>query len=149
MLEWDGRIQDNHSVQILKTAIPFFDIAIGERVDIEGLLGAVRGFASGSERHVIDMILQLFQMRRMMSVMQVMRTMQAAQTTEGGNTEPDDGGISPDMFEMLKAVIPPEQQETMDMAMSMMSMMQMANSSETGPEEQEAGEEGNDESVNF
>lgn len=124
MLEWDSRMQDNHSVQVLKAAIPFFDIAIGESVDIEGLLGAVHQFASGGERHIIDMILQLFQMRRMMSMVQMMRTMQEA----------------------------PEQQGTMDMAAAMMSMMQMGDvgGDRSEPEEeQEAREEGHDESVDF
>ena len=49
MIEWDSRMRDNHSVQILKTVIPFFDVAVGERIDLEGLLSAVRPFAAGSE----------------------------------------------------------------------------------------------------
>ena len=47
MIEWDSRMRDNHSVQILKTVIPFFDVAVGERIDLEGLLSAVRPFARG------------------------------------------------------------------------------------------------------
>ena len=151
MLEWDNRVQDNHSVQVLKAVIPFFDIAIGETVDMEGLLGAVRQFASRKERQIIDMILQLFQMRRMMSMMQMMRTMQAAQEAQGEQGA-DDGGFSPDMFDMMKTMLPPEQQGTLDMAAAMMSMMQMGEGenpeSESEPEE-EAREEGQDESVNF
>lgn len=147
MLEWDSRMQDNHSVQVLKAVIPFFDIAIGETVDMEGLLGAVRPFASDGERKIIDMILQLFQMRRMMSMMQMMRTMQAAQDAAQGT---ESGGFSPDMFDMLKTALPPEQQETIDMAAAMMSMMQMGEGDSSEPEpEEEAREEGQNESVDF
>lgn len=53
---------------------------------------------------------------------------------------------------MMKTMLPPEQQGTLDMAAAMMSMMQMGEGenpeSESEPEE-EAREEGQDESVNF
>jgi len=62
MIEWDSRMQNNHSVKILKTALPFFDIEVGERIDMEGLLTAIRPFVSGKERRILDMILQFFQM---------------------------------------------------------------------------------------
>ena len=76
MLEWDGRLNNAQSVQILKAAIPFLDVSVGEKIDLEGLLGAVRPFSSGRERKIIDMFLQVFQMKHMMEMMQLMQAMQ-------------------------------------------------------------------------
>ncbi len=148
MLEWDSRIQNNQSIKILKTAIPFFDIDIGEQIDLEGLLAAVRPFSRGRERHVLDMILQFFQMRHMMDMLQVVQAMQEMQSRQGetsaeagasgetfgeefGEASPEAGderrqqaGAPTDgMFEMLKNSLSPEQQDMVDMAMAVMSMM--------------------------
>lgn len=121
MMEWDSRMRDNHSVQVLKTVIPFFDVAVGERIDMEGLLSAVRPFTQGRERRFLDIFLQFFQMQRMMEMMQMVQSMQ--QFTEAAGGEPQDGsGASPAMFEMLKAMIPPEQQDMVDMMSAMMAM---------------------------
>ncbi|MCH5252186.1 MAG: hypothetical protein J1F22_04370 [Lachnospiraceae bacterium] len=127
MIEWDSRMQNNHSVQLLKAAIPFFDVAVGEMIDLEGLFRAIRPFTGGRERWVIDILLQFFQMERMMSMMQLMNAMQSRE------------GDPQDMSDILRATLSPEQQDTVDMVSSMMSMMQM-------PEE--AGKE-EDESVDF
>lgn len=144
MLEWDGRLKNTHSVQVLKTAIPFFDVSVGERIDLEGLLGAIRPFTSGRERRILDLFLQFFQMRRMMEMMQVMQSMQQTQEMSGeAKTDP---------FDLLKAVMPSEQQETLDMMSAMMSMMQSDTDTHSdSPEEQaeENGGNGEDESVNF
>lgn len=130
MLEWDSRIQNNQSIKILKTAIPFFDIDIGEQIDLEGLLAAVRPFSRGRERHVLDMILQFFQMRHMMDMLQVVQAMQEMQSRQGetsaeaGDERRQQAGAPTDgMFEMLKNSLSPEQQDMVDMAMAVMSMM--------------------------
>ena len=130
MLEWDSRIQNNQSIKILKTAIPFFDIDIGEQIDLEGLLAAVRPFSRGRERHVLDMILQFFQMRHMMDMLQVVQAMQEMQSRQGetsaeaGDERRQQAGAPMDgMFEMLKNSLSPEQQDMVDMAMAVMSMM--------------------------
>lgn len=121
MIEWDSRMRDNHSVQILKTVIPFFDVAVGERIDLEGLLSAVRPFTRGRERHILDVILQFFQMQRMMEMLQLVQSMQQfSETAEGENQ--DGSGSSPAMFEMLKSMIPSEQQDMVDMMSAMMAM---------------------------
>lgn len=124
MIEWDSRLRDNHNVQILKTVIPFFDVAVGERIDMEGLLSAVRPFTHGRERGILDLILQFFQMQRMMEMMQMVQSMQQMQQfTEAAAGENQDGsGVSPAMFEMLKSMIPPEQQGMADMISAMMAM---------------------------
>ncbi len=141
MMEWDSRMQNTHSVQVLKAAIPFFDVSVGERIDMEGLLGAIRPFAAGRERRILDLFLQFFQMRHMMEMMQMMQAMQQAQEMAG-----ESGGGDP--FDMLKAMMPADQQETLDMVSAMMSMMQQESSSDS-PEEQ-AGEDGDhNESVDF
>lgn len=144
MMEWDSRMKNTHSVKVLKTAIPFFDVSVGERIDLEGLLGAIRPFTSGRERRILDLFLQFFQMRRMMEMMQVMQSMQQAQEMAG------EGPADP--FEMVKAMMPADQQDTLDMVAAMMSMMQTdpGTSSESEPSGEQAGEDGEkDESVDF
>lgn len=140
-MKWDSRIQDNHSVQILKAAIPFFDIGIGEPVDMEGLLCAVRPYTGGKERKMLDMILQFFQMQRMMSLLQLMQSVQSMQDTaataaDGVRTaeEGSDGGQdgfsglgTEDMFQILKTMLPPKQQESLEAVSAMMSLMQVQN----------------------
>lgn len=142
MMEWDGRMQNTHSVKVLKTAIPFFDVSVGERIDLEGLLGAVRPFTSGREQRVLDLILQFFQMRRMMEMMQVMQSMQQAQEMAGeGPSDP---------FELVKAMMPADQQETLDMVSAMMSMMQSDDNTSPEPPSEQEGEDGEeDESVDL
>lgn len=142
MIEWDSRMKNTHSVKVLKTAIPFFDISVGERIDLEGLLGAVRPFTSGRERQILDLFLQFFQMRRMMEMMQVMQSMQQAQEMAGENPA--------DPFDLVKAMIPADQQETLDMVSAMMSMMQSDQSPSSEPPSEQAGEDGEeDESVDL
>lgn len=144
MIEWDCRMQNTHSMQVLKTAIPFFDISVGERIDLEGLLGAIRPFTSGRERRILDLFLQFFQMRRMMEMMQVMQSMQQAQEMSGETPA--------DPFELVRAMMPSDQQETLDMMSAMMSMMQSdPNTPSDSPEEQaeENGGKGENESVDF
>lgn len=145
MMEWDSRMQNNHSVKILKAAIPFLDIEIGEKIDIEGLLRAIRPFSAGRERKMMDLFLQFFQMRHMMEMMQLVQAMQAMQEAQQGAQEGRDGmspqGAGSDMMSVLKAMIPPEQQEMAESISAMMSMMQ------SQPEEQ--GEGVTDESVNL
>lgn len=142
MMEWDSRMKNTHTVQVLKAAIPFLDVSVGERIDLEGLLGAVRPFAAGRERRILDMFLQFFQMRHMMDMMQLMQSMQQAQEM-AGETE----GAQADPFSMLKAMMPADQQDTLDMVSAMMSMMQ--DGSPDPPEEQAEENGGNDESVNL
>lgn len=149
MMEWDSRMQNNHSVKVLKAAIPFLDVEIGEKIDMEGLLQAVRPFAGDRERKILDIFLQFFQMRRMMEMMQLVQAMQEMQSVAqdfpgsadgevtGENQSGQDsfmGMPSPDMMSMLKTMIPPEQQEMVDSMTAMMSMMQ------SRPEEPGEGE---------
>lgn len=149
MMEWDSRMQNNHSVKVLKAAIPFLDVEIGEKIDMEGLLQAVRPFAAGRDRKILDIFLQFFQMRRMMEMMQLVQAMQEMQSaaqnfpgsTDGEVTDENPSGQdpfmgmpSPDMMSMLKTMIPPEQQEMVDSMTAMMSMMQ------SRPEEPGEGE---------
>ena len=61
MINWNSRLQNKQSIEILKVAIPFFDVEVGETINMEGLLQAIRPFANGKERKLIDQILQLFQ----------------------------------------------------------------------------------------
>ena len=150
MMEWDSRMKNNQSVKILKAAIPFLDVAIGETINIEGLLGAVRPFAVGRDRQIIDMFLQFFQMRRMFDMMQLVQSMQQMQemaenvsgsggsdgetgTSPAGNAST--GMPSPEMLSMIKAMVPKEQQEMVDSMVAMASMMQ------SQPEKQEGGNE--------
>ena len=149
MMEWDSRMQNTHSVQILKAAIPFFDVSVGEKIDLEGLLGAIRPFASGKERRFIDMFLQFFQMRHMMEMMQLMQSVQAMQQEQGMGDDKETsstmGGMNP--MELIKTMVPPEQQDTVEMMMSMMSAMQ-DNTPPSSTSEQE-GKEDDDESIDF
>lgn len=123
MIGWDGRMRDNHSVKILKAVVPFLDVEVGERIDIEGILSAVRPFAGGRERRMLDLCLQFFQMKRMMEMMQMVQSMQQMQGFGGGSGGGGSSGEpSPAMFEMLKTVLPPEQQDMFDMLSTMMAM---------------------------
>ena len=149
MLEWDGRLNNAQSVQILKAAIPFLDVSVGEKIDLEGLLGAVRPFSLGRERKIIDMFLQVFQMKHMMEMMQLMQAMQQTQemgAESDGDTNPNQNGNMGAM-ELIRNMIPPEQQDTVEMMMSMMTAMQdSADSSDTGEQERK---ETDSESVDF
>lgn len=113
MFNWEGRILDNKSIMAVKAALPFLDIPIGEIVDLEGLLRAVRCFCQKREQKLIDMLLSFFMMKRVMSMMSVMN---GAQNSEQGM----DG-----ILELLKAQVPKEQQEMFDMMSMMMSMSEM------------------------
>lgn len=141
MINWDGRMQNTHIVKILKAAIPFLDVPAGEKIDIEGFLGAMRPYAAGRERHLIDMLLQFFQMQHMMEMMQLVQSMQEMQQAQqdGGNGNPMD---------WIKGMVPAEQQETVDLMMSMMSAMQDADTT-TSDEDQHNNKEGENESTYF
>ena len=163
-MEWDTRMQNTRSVEILKTVIPFFDVPVGEPINLEGVLEALLPFVEGRARRIIDLFLQLGQMRRMMEMVQMMQAMQEFQqaSQEAGNGEsqgenPDDShgggdGFGPDMMEMLKTMMPAEQQENFEMISAMMSMMSptsmMSPASMMSPDEQaESG--GDDGTVNL
>lgn len=148
MMEWDSRMKNNQGVKVLKAAIPFLDVAIGETINIEGLLGAVRPFVCGKERQVLDVFLQFFQMRRMFDMMQLVQSMQQMQdmaegfsgADESGGETPGEkagaGGMpSPEMLSMLKAMVPPDQQDMVDSMMALVSMMQ------SQPDKQDGGNE--------
>lgn len=151
MIGWDNRMRNNHSVQILKAAIPFIDVAVGERIDMEGLLSAVRPFAHGRELRILDMILQFFQMQRMMEMMQMVQSMQQMQEFAGngeGDGEAGEGsGGSSAMFDMLKTMIPPEQQDMVEMMNAMMAMSDGMQGADIPPEDEQR--EGDYESVDL
>lgn len=114
MFGWEGRILDNKSILVIKAALPFLDIPVGETIDLEGLLRAVRGYCREREKQWIDMFLNFFMLKRAFSMMSVMNEMTAAQESDGGGME--------QMLDLLKSQIPKEQQEMFDM----MSMMMLA-----------------------
>lgn len=154
MIGWDNRMRNNHGVQILKAAIPFIDVAVGELIDMEGLLSAVRPFARGRELRILDMILQFFQMQRVMEMMQMVQSMQQMQEfagsggADGGDGETGEGsGGSPAMFEMLKTMIPPEQQDMVEMMNAMMAMSDGMQGADIPPEDEQR--EGDYESVDL
>lgn len=152
MIEWDSRVRDNHSVKILKAVIPFFDVEVGEHIDMEGLLTAVRPFARDRERRILDMILQFFQMQRMMDMVQMIQSMQQMQEFAGaageeGEEMEGNPGSSPAMFDMLKAMIPPEQQDMAEMLSAMMMMSDDAQKPDVVPEDEQ--KEGGYESVDL
>ena len=101
MMNWDSRMRNNQSVQMLKAAIPFLDIEAGESIDLAGLLRAVRPFAGIREGRVMDMILQFFQIQDMMQMVQLMQSMQQVAEDmpdeEVSDGEPDDGDIEADV----------------------------------------------------
>ena len=134
MMEWDSRMKNNQGVKVLKAAIPFLDVAIGETIN--------------KERQVLDVFLQFFQMRRMFDMMQLVQSMQQMQdmaegfsgADESGGETPGEkagaGGMpSPEMLSMLKAMVPPDQQEMVDSMMALVSMMQ------SQPDKQDGGNE--------
>ena len=134
IMEWDSRMKNTHAVQILKAAIPFFDVSVGEVINLEGLFQAVRPHVLGRERRLIDMVLQFFQMKHMMEMMQFMQMMQEMQRAQEEQTQGMDGdgageGVSGMMggmnpMELIRTMVPPEQQDTVEMMMSMMTAMQ-------------------------
>lgn len=131
MFDWEGRILDNKSIMMVKAALPFLDIPVGNLVDIEGLLRAIRGFCQQKEQRMIDMILSFFMMKRMMSIMSMMnQTQNSEQGMEG-------------MIDLIKSQIPKEQQDMFEMMSMMMSMSEMGageageNGSETSDSEKD------------
>ncbi len=121
MFDWEGRILDNKSILAVKAALPYLDIPVGEIIDLEGLLRAVRCFCQTREQKIIDMILNFFMFKRVMSVMNIM--------TEAQNSNQGMEG----MFELLKSQMPKEQQEMFDMMSMMMSAMELNPGGETEP----------------
>mgnify|MGYP001031039437 CR=1 FL=1 len=113
MFNWEGRILDNKSIMAVKAALPFLDIPVGEVIDLEGLLRAVRCFCRQQEQRMIDMLLQFFMMKRMMSMMTLF---QEAQNSDRGME-----GI----IDLLKSQVPKEQQDMFDMMSMMMSMQDL------------------------
>ena len=67
MIEWDSRMQNNHSVKVLKAAIPFLDVEVGQDIDMAGLLNAVRPFLDNQDAKFADMVLQIVQMMQQMA----------------------------------------------------------------------------------
>ena len=67
MIEWDSRMQNNHSVKVLKAAIPFLDVEVGQDIDMAGLLNAVRPFLDNQDAKFADMVLQMVQMMQQMA----------------------------------------------------------------------------------
>ena len=149
MMEWDSRMYNTQGVQILKAAIPFLDVSVGEKIDLEGLLGAISPFVSGKERRVIDMLLQFFSMKHMMEMFQLMQSMQAMQQAQEMSDDNGDssmmGGMNP--MDLVKTMVPPEQQETVEMMMSMMSAMQDSNPNPSANEQE--GKENDNEPIDF
>ena len=73
MMKWDSRMHNTRSVQVLKVAIPFFDVSEGELIDVEGLLQAIHPLTCGRERKMMDSVMSFFQMRHMMDLFRMMR----------------------------------------------------------------------------
>ena len=115
MMNWDSRMRNNQSVQMLKAAIPFLDIGVGENIDLAGLLRAVRPFAGIREGRVMDMMLQFFQIRDMMHMVQLMQSMQQVSEDSGedaGASGPfagfGGGFPSPELFDLIQMFLRPE-----------------------------------------
>lgn len=70
MIEWDSRMQNNHSVKVLKAAIPFLDVEVGQDIDMAGLLNAVRPFLDNQDAKFADMVLQIVQWKDMQQMAQ-------------------------------------------------------------------------------
>ena len=119
MMKWDSRMHNTRSVQVLKVAIPFFDVSEGELIDVEGLLQAIHPLTCGRERKMMDSVMSFFQMRHMMDLFHMMREVQKANEASGA-----EGTENP--FEMLKMLMPEESQKDFEMISSMMEMMQAA-----------------------
>ena len=75
MIEWDSRMQNNHSVKVLKAAIPFLDVEVGQDIDMAGLLNAVRPFLDNHDAKFADMVLQIVQWKDMLQMVQMMQQM--------------------------------------------------------------------------
>lgn len=60
MMKWDSRMHNTRSVQVLKVAIPFFDVSEGELIDVEGLLQAIHPLTCGRERKMMDSVMFFF-----------------------------------------------------------------------------------------
>lgn len=151
MFEWEGRILDNKSIQLMKAALPYLDIPVGDVIDLEGLLRAVRNFCHQKEQKIIDMLLGLFMMKRVMSIMNVMNQMnQMDPMGEAGNAGQSMNGMQSmdtmqsmnSMLDILKSQMPKEQQEMFDMVSVMMSAMADGTAE---PDGEEKGDDGSGE----
>ena len=133
MFEWEGRILDNKSIQVVKAALPYLDIPVGNIIDVEGLLRSIRGFCHQREQKFIDMILNFFMMKRVMSMMSMMNQMNEAGSAGQGM----DG-----MLNVLKSQMPKEQQDMFDMVSVMMSAMAESSAENNGEEQGDDGSGG-------
>lgn len=137
MMKWDSRMHNTRSVQVLKVAIPFFDVSEGELIDVEGLLQAIHPLTYGRERKMMDSVMSFFQMRHMMDLFRMMSEVQKANEASGA-----EGTENP--FEMLKMLMPEESQKDFEMISSMMEMMQAASVEQPEQAENEGEEEDNE-----
>ena len=120
MLQWEGKIVDNTNVQLIKAALPYLDLPVGNRIDLEGLLRSIRKFCRKNERQLIDLLLQIFMFRR---VGEMMSVVQECQSTESGMEG---------MMDILKGQMSPEQQEMFDMMSVLMTAMNEENHEQSG-----------------
>lgn len=120
MLQWEGKIVDNTNVQLIKAALPYLDLPVGNRIDLEGLLRSIRKFCRRNERQLIDLLLQIFMFRR---VGEMMSVVQECQSNESGMEG---------MMDILKGQMSPEQQEMFDMMSVLMTAMNEENHEQSG-----------------
>lgn len=137
MFDWEGRILDNKSIMMVKAALPFLDLPVGNVVDIEGLFRAIRGFCHKREQRMIDMILNFFMMKRMMSIMTMMNETQNSERGMEG------------MIDLIKSQIPKEQQDMFEMMSMMMSMSEMGDGGPGENVEPESDGSKNEEPASF
>lgn len=96
-----------------------------QNIDIEALLTSIRNVCYDRERELVDTFLNLIKAKNLYDTYTAFASVMATQTE---NTETSDGetnsGGSPDMMEILGALLTPEQKSTFENINMMFSAMQ-------------------------
>lgn len=116
-----GELMEAYQFLQKRDSVKAFSISKQE-IDIEALLTNVRTVCYDQEKELIDKILNLFKMKDLYETYSVLAQSMASQS---GNSENSDGegGLNPDMMEILEAFLTPEQKDTFDNINTMFNAM--------------------------
>lgn len=95
-----------------------------QNIDIEALLTNVRNVCYDQEKELIDMVLNIIKAKDLYDTYTAFASTMASQSGDTENPDGESGGGSPDMMEILGALLTPEQKSTFDNINMMFSVMQ-------------------------
>ncbi len=95
-----------------------------ESIDVEALLTGIRNVCYDRERELIDTVLNIFKAKSLYETYSAFASMASQSVNTENSDGTSDGGGSPDMMEILEAMLTPEQKSTFDNLNMMFNAMQ-------------------------